>query len=848
MNQRRNTQRQVTSIRTSKSWIATAGLLGLASCGLELSGLDQDDAEPTTAPPTYEMSAGNIVARLEAAAPGTDTFLLHGTLPVPPGLFLPGATSVPIAVLDSDGEPVLTQVETVSRYANTADGADVIEILAQVTRPEGAAIGDRLTYEVTALEQPVPKPSPISGGLAALTEVTGSLPGSVVTLLQNPESVDLVARDVHGNAYRAQPLVDGEAPRLLRYGYNQSQVGTYNTMLPAGSGAESLPHLFGVHAYVSALREEPLLLLDLRIHNGFANTDADSDIDDVLGEAYFDKLELRLPAGWSVIQCFEDSGLGTPYGAGGQAVFPLVGPNADGSMHFMPMGAQMVRRLALCPAGEEARAREVLAQEGLAFSVPGFDPVSEQDVWSWSNPVTPRFLVQNMRLPDLEHTNLAFVRNLHASQFQNLLGKFEVGFGDGGYPLQNGKLGWAHPFGVAYGGMTGGDEIHLFEGVDAVQARSLDAYRNYQLIHRMHTDRQPNVMYRRDGQHASLWDWFVDDGEHQYVPLTFYMKYLNGPDPIGVSSPPNAHTEAVVAAGKVPDYKDTLASYDSHDLQHLIRYTRSPKALVWIGNDQLAKDDLFAQAELVRLSYHPYPSDPYGNKTVTGMRADIEQTEDNPGGAVDFGRGEGWATDTRVAAYALADDDWREGEYPQLEALATMLSNGQVPCTGHIMAFWSSKVLDGQFRSAQAYETSIVDNSIRGMLETAFRGKSVGMTALTENVLRLNYYGFIAPTAWSPVHNGPIEQYAVAPTDDLSVPYCGLAQQPTGGQFDGVNKYQTWSTLGFAYQLTEDPIFLQRAEQMIGGNLLESLMNDGIDNLQNRAALLSVVQELNGVL
>ncbi len=828
----------------------------VSGCGLGLiedstEDGDPPNAPPTKAPPTYEMNAGNIVARFETEVPAGDTFLLHGTLPVPPGQFFPGQTTIPVAVIDTDGSPVVTQVEVVSRYANSADGADVVEVIAQVTRPETADVGDRVQYELTVLDAPVPNPTTTTSGVQTLIETTASLPGSVVGLLSTPAALELVASDVFGHVYKHRPLEDGELPQLRKYGYNASQVRTYGAMLPVApvSGDSGThPHLFGVHAYITALREEAVVLLDLRVHNGFANTDYTTAADDVLGSLYFDKLELAVPAGWAVVQCFEDSGLGTPYGSGGKGIFPLVAAQADGKLHFMPMGGQMIRRLALCPVGEESRAREILDQEGLAFAVPGFDLVSEQDTWSWSSPFTPRFGTQNVRLPSLEHANLAYIRSLHSADFQELLTNLENGTGDGGYPLANGKLGWAHPYGVAYGGMTGGKEIHLFEGVDTVQARSKDGYRHYQLVHRMHTDRQPNVLYRRDGQHASLWDWYVENGENSYVPLVFYMKYLNGPDPIGVSNPPTFQSDAAIALGKVPDYAATLGSYDPHDLQHLIRYTRSPKALVWIGNDNLAKDDLFAQAELVRMTYHPFYSDPYGNKVVTGMRADIDQTEQNPGGAIDFGRGEGWATDTRVAAYALADDAWRALEYPMLETMVDMLAAGQVPCTGHIMAFWSSKILDGKYRCAQAYETSIVDNSIIGLLETVFRGQSASMSALTEAILRDNYYGFIAPTAWNSELNGPVEQYAVSAPDNLATPYCNLTQQPADGQFPGVNTYQTWCTLAYAYQLTGDPIFLQRADEMIGGELLMGVMNDGIDNIQNRAALLSLMQELNEIL
>ena len=809
------------------------------------------DLASTGEPPQYEMKTGAAVAVLETVVPESEAFLLHGTVPVPQGFLFPDDTGTSLAVLDWDGRPVTTQVETVSRYPSPSQGADVVEVLARVHLPFGAAPGERWSYVITALETPVPKPQPTTEGVEALVAVTASLPASVVSLLADPDAVVITSRDVFGHEYRHSLLEDGTDPELRKYGYNATQVRTYGAMLPVApvpgpSGTH--PHLFGVHGYLTTLREESVVLLDLRIHNGFANTDPASDVDDVVGDVYFDTVDVSVPTGWSLVQAFVDPGSGAPSGAGDESVYPLVAPTGDGTMHVFPLGGQMIRRLALCPTGEESRARELLEQEGLAFAVPGVDELSGQDTWAWSSPITARFGIQGIRLPSLEHADHQAIRGQLAAGFLGLLTHFEAGTGIGTYPLQEGRLGWAHPYGVAYGGMTGGNEIHLFEGVDVVQARSVEGYRHYQLLHRMHTDRQPNVLYRSDGDHASLWDWYVENGEQSYVPLIFYMKYLNGPDPIGVSTPPTFQAEAAADQGLVPDYQSTLLSFEPHDLQHLIRYTRSPKALVWIGNDSLAKDDLMAQAELVRLTYHPFYSDPYGNKVITGMREDISQTELNPGGAVDFGRGEGWATDTRVAAYAVASEAWRQLEYPMLETMVEMLDRGQVPCTGHIMAFWSEKILDGNYRVAQSYETSIVDNALRGVLETVFRGRSATMTALTESVLRDAYYGFISPTAWSSFADGPIEQYAVAPVDNTSTPFCSLAQVPADGQSADSNKYQTWCTLGFAHDLTGDPIFLSKAAEMIGGDLLTELLADGVDNIQNRAALLSVVQELNGLL
>jgi hypothetical protein len=828
-------------------WWLPLGLLASCAGGTGEPGGDPQDPLPPDGDdlPQYELVAGAQVAMLEAIVPAGESFLLHGTIPIPTGVLTDLSTELPLAVLDFNGEPLLTQAEIVSRYADNADGADVIELLARVPRPEGINTGERAMFGVRVLEQGIPRPVPSVSSLAALTAGTAALPGTVIALLGDPSGIEISARDVFGHRYSAQLLQDGEAPRVLKYGPLLSQVRNYQIMLPEApvSGANgTLEHLFGVHAYVTALAEESVLLLDLRVNNGQANTEPGT-LDDVLNHVYFDTLELSVPSGWTLVQDFVDPQLGTPFASGGRTILQLVKPNQDGSLHLMPMKGQMLRRLALCRSGQETRARQLLEQEGLAFVVTGINGENGDAYWSWNNPLTGRYFPQSFPLPTFEHVGLNNVRNQLTGAFNNLVGIFSAGTGQGNYPVQSPRLGWAHPYGVGYGGMTGGDEIHIVEGVETAMSRSVEGYRHFQLLHRMHTDRQPNVIYKQNGDPASFLDYIVFNGADTYVPLSFYMMYLGGTDTIGYNQKPTFEVTAVANQGKEPSYKNTLLGFDPHDLQHLIRYTRSPKALAWLGNDSLAKDDLRMQAELFRLSYHPYYNSAGKSMDETSMRRDIEEITDNPHGAMTFGRGEGWGTDVTSAAYALGSLEWRSQVYPWFETLATLLSFAQTTCQGYIMAQSGEKFLDGKYRGAQGYEVSIVDNALTGLVERAFRGLNPAYTALMDDVRSDHYYGFIDPMAWSSQYNGPWEQYAVAPLSPLSTPYCGVSQQPVDGLTPGANKYQTFTTLGYAYQLTEDPVFLEKAGDMIGGDLLTELLGDGTYNVANRAAVLWVVQQ-----
>ena len=64
---------------------------------------------------------------------------------------------------------------------------------------------------------------------------------------------------------------------------------------------------------------------------------------------------------------------------------------------------------------------------------------------------------------------------------------------------------------------------------------------------------------------------------------------------------------------------------------------------------------------------------------------------------------------------------------------------------------------------------------------------------------------------------------------------------------DGGDGWQCWSSLAYAYELTGNALYLQRAEEMLGGDeLLPGLVSQGLWNLENRAALLALAQRLAG--
>src|SRR6185436_9101724 len=120
-----------------------------------------------------------------------------------------------------------------------------------------------------------------------------------------------------------------------------------------------------------------------------------------------------------------------------------------------------------------------------------------------------------------------------------------------------------------------------------------------------------------------------------------------------------------------PPYKTNLDSYSPIDYQHYIRYTRSPKVLAWLGNDAIAKDDLWMAAELFRLWYHELPTCANGS-TKGGMLSDIASVTGHPASGFAFGRGEGWGIDTMSAAYSLNSIAWRQEALPWFQKVSDL--------------------------------------------------------------------------------------------------------------------------------------------------------------------------------
>lgn len=809
-------------------------VLALSACsgGGRSSGTSPGDISYAVAP------EGAVVSSVSMAAPEDEEFILQATMPVPPGTYRAGDPLVPFSVIQPNGRVAPTQVEVVTRYPDDDDGADVVELIARVTRPPGAEAGDRISYDVAY--DPHPRQN-------------FSFKPNVRALFATPGALRLRTWDVFGNSYTADLFRDvreqtGEQSRM-RNGQLMREFRTHEILLPDsphGGADGTMPHMMAAHAFITHYARADYFSVDLHIHNGMSGYSQDTDVDDALNEIYFKELDLVVPQGWHVLQAFDDPMRGSVRTQDGWRIYPLVKKFGSGKMHVMPRQSHFWRRLVVTRITAQEEARTVLRKENLAFCQPGVTPTGTEN-YSWWNAETARYYPQSHRLPSLAHVGNEVLRARLKTDYRFYRDRVAEGT-TGEYPFMSGNLGWAHPYGSQYGGDVGGQEIHLFDGIETAASASNDGYRMAQILARVYIDRQPTPLYNADGNPNKVEDWVHENGTYgSWVPMYFFLRpYLPDSDVFGFGDAPTFQTQYVHNNGLTPGYDSELAGYMPVDFQHYIRYTRNLKCLAWLGNDSLAKEELRMAAELFRLSFHEHRNSNYNHVQGSGLLSKIQRVSQFPGQGLEFGRGESWGMDAALAAYATGNDIFRGRYYPWFKKIADVLRDGQAECTGCIMAAYKDSLLGGQYRVRQSYETAISDNAIRGLTKTVFEGKNPNRTQDLENALTKSVYASISPTFWDSGASAPYQYVAVGPADASQPLFC--EDVPADGRSTYVDRYQYWSSFAYAYELTGDEIFLTRAAQMQGGSdLLQEALDEGTGNLGNRAALLALLQTLNGM-
>lgn len=862
-------------------------------------------------PPLIPWPA-NLVGELEVSLPNAASFILRGTMPLERGSYLPGGT-LPVHVLDYDGTAVTaTQVNIVSRGPGTGGvggSVDVIEIEALVRRDPLRAPGTHTTYAVA--------PGGFSGAPSAGTAdvldlATGpaNVPLNIQGLVADPESIVIRATDPLSKLYYAYPLMGTQDLRIERYGPAMTTLRSFRVLAPAVAPATGdYPRLFGVHTYFSTLASEPVLLTDFRFVEALDNAEV-TPLDDALGKIYWKELSLLIKVdanNWAPQSDHIDPAIWKP----GQPVltttvngiqyyvYPIVRALRAVEdvlrMHMSPCKSQFHRRMGIASSTEQEPLRRLLDQEGQAFCVKGTNGLGNQ-YWSWWNIVTQRYFPARHLLPTLNFsyagfgactgtTGIAAMRCTMTTRFDLLRTALATG-GPVSWPDYGSaaQLGWARPYDVPNGEDPGGRGIVFEEGSRVAATAHVDGYRNLQLMHRMNTERHPNVVFDAHGDPTNQEKWLVPatgcptcplgpTGVANWSAFSFVMDWHPN-QPFNPHFCPDANWNQnahVIANALQPAYEtNPLALYNldqfiRYDAQHLSRYTRFPMALAWLGNDPLSKDDLRAQAELFRMTYTEYPGQYYTPSEALYYHVQFVAACPNQG--YEIGRARGWGLNAVNAAYAFGDDATRLRYRPWYNRVVNTMNAGMhtmsdscyvdATSTPYVYGILSGR--DGNDpstcdlfygpgtpvpcpRPRQTWEEMIVQNAMRGMVRTVYANlETQGVTLGT--LLRQSYYGLLAPTAWDEVGKRIWGKQPISDAGsgcpgafydcDASACSCpgGANPVPTGavGPHGGEAYHYFMASIADAWEMTADPMFLERTLEHLGAtcgtNCVTSLKN-----------------------
>lgn len=813
-----------------------------AGCGGDTSSSVGLGGDGVITSETFDFgNDGFVVAKVRMDAPETSDFLLRATLPVPRGTFAADDAQVPLAIISSsDPTASPTQVEVVSRYANDEDGADVVEIISRVRRPD-VAPGSPIEYLVVY--------APHEKGDLQLSP-------AVDTILRAPGAVRLVANDPFGNPYSADlfakirdldPTVEVVRDGELIKEFRNPEVLVPNSVVTGPEG--TLPRLMGVNAFVRTFANEDFFALDLHLHNGFDGQDASVAWDDVLTDLYFDKLHLRLPQGWRVLHSLENPFTGAAITAGNMQEVPLIAALPDGDMHLMHRQSQFSRRLIIARDGAVERARVELEHGNLAFCIAG-QADNGSELWSWWNPTTARYLPQNHRLPDLSAmTTREDIDAQFRGQYEARSAMVESGTGSA-YPILSGNLGWAHPYWSSYGGMTGGEAIEQIPGVEIAWAGSQAGYRFVEMRNRMVLDRQPTALYSSAGVPTKFEDHLVPEGLNgPYLPFDLSMRFVGDDSYFGFDDAPTFQSDYVASAGKKPFYEGALKEYMAIDLQHLIRFTNDLKTMTWLGNDSLSKWQIRRVGELFRMTHHEGNVGNYGYVGASSLQWRKNRVAQYPGTGIEYGRGEGWGLFAATAAYATGSDETRERFRPWFAEVSQVCAEGMSSCTGSLTAVKIDNRANGIYRTRQSFELSFATNALESMRTTVFDRVDENVTQQLADIIVASAYSSIRMPFYDPAHGGHRKVVGVG-MGDMSIPdFCFDLPPDAGYGLTNVDHETPLTLWTYAYELSGDAEFLQIAATSIGttANLEAELNILGQERLPHSAFMLSTVQNMSSI-
>ena len=204
--------------------------------------------------------------------------------------------------------------------------------------------------------------------------------------------------------------------------------------------------------------------------------------------------------------------------------------------------------------------------------------------------------------------------------------------------------------------------------------------------------------------------------------------------------------------------------------------------------------------------------------------------------------GESWGLDTVCTAYSTQTPEWRARVKPWFGKVIAMLERGQSSCSGVIQNTPLGNVFGGQYACRQSIEAAITENALVGMRESVYQGDDVTHVNQVNRVLRRSFYAMIGSLVWSNTYHGPWALIGVGPADITRPQFCNHI--PADGNYGFADHYQIWSSFSYAWDITHDTRFLNKAEEALGVSDLHAMEINPLDNIENKTALLALVQRM----
>jgi len=767
------------------------------------------------------VAPGTPVAYLECDVPNLDRFVVHGAVPVPRG-YSYRRYPCPFTVFDPTGNPLVTQWEPI---AYRADGTLMtVELLTQVVRGE-LPPNTRQRFAVRERDSALP-PLPFDVDNPAFTDIK------------------LRAIDVYGNQYVGNP----QFVRVHRLGSVVFTCEFTMRLMPTDPNTTTLEQLGAAQMWMTFRRDTNIVEVALNYHNASSEHPT--------WHIYFDRLLMSIPEDWGGVSMWPESRGGDAFNFQGFRVLPLITSQSTSEVHYLAQRHERGFRYFLHPPGREANAHELQQRKGWAVAVDELlNPITGDRTWSFFNPETPGYFPQAMPMPDLSHVfglRQGLIDDKNQLYFQ-LMNEFSVG-ADTPIHLPG---GFRNPYGVEYGGQTGGMNMNPFEGMETLWSGERAGLLHAYAVMRCYNDRQFGAMYQDNGVSYRVSDprYLNPDGTLPYQMRNnkFLVSYPNihHDAPWFWAQQDKSHEQHVEAIGQVPAYRDALRNFDPIDAQHIYRYSRMLKLLVYLDNDPLAKRRLQAQCALLRSQFYEGPG---------GALRSFMNGPPNIGGG--FGREHAEAGDIAAAAYATGDVFWRASWKPWFDTFFEALNHTQTE-GGVWMALTHGRIAtaaplgDGHtafFRAMRPNEHAYTLHALRAIKEMvygegvdAYRYSRVNEMMVLGGEAVWNLLWLWEQDLSGPAGNGTWDRIAVGEIGPSPIMFQDRSDLPPQMWETGVG-LDNWRTgLALSYWFTEaNTLTVDMVDALMsytgGTNFLQLVEAQGLNRIWNDCALLAMLQ------